>query len=192
MSHISQLSMTSITALVIAASASTAHAAFLPVSVLRPTISVPRPTINVPRPTISVPKVTLARMLAALTSLEMAVGRSRRAKEAVPPRYAPPAGAFLEELAKMDSAELRIAAGIASCATQAAEGRPARSMRQILLPVDPGGWRDAPLVPGWSDVPLGDLLTSRFGVPVLADSHANLAAIGERWQRRHIRHIRWW
>jgi CRISPR-associated protein Csx17 len=99
----------------------------------------------------------LARMLAALTTLEMAVSRSRRAKEAVPARYAPPAGAFLEQLAKIGSAELRIAIGIASCATWPAEG-PARSMRQILLPVDPGGWRDAPIVSGFGTRPLASVL----------------------------------
>jgi CRISPR-associated protein Csx17 len=99
----------------------------------------------------------LARMLAALTTLEMAAGRSRRAKEAVPPRYAPPAGAFLEELAKIGSAELRIAVGIASCTTWPAEG-PARSMRQILLPVNPSGWRDTSIVPGFGARPLAGVL----------------------------------
>ena len=99
----------------------------------------------------------LASMLAALTTLEMAVGRSRRAKEAVPPRYAPPADAFLEELAKIGSAELRIAVGVASCATWPAEG-PARSMRQILLPVDPGGWRETPIIPGFGTRPLASVL----------------------------------
>jgi predicted NBD/HSP70 family sugar kinase len=47
---------------------------------------------------------------------------------------------------------------------------------------DVTGRVNAPSVPGWSDVPLGDLLTTRFKVPVLVDSHANFAAIGERWQ----------
>jgi len=102
--------------------------------------------------------MALARMLAALTTLEMAAGRSRRAKEAVPVRYAPPAGEFLGELAKLGSAELRVAMGIASCATPAAEGRPARSMRQILLPVDPRGWRDAPVIPGFGTRPLASVL----------------------------------
>ena len=110
--------------------------------------------------------MALARMLAALTTLEMAAGRSRRAKEAAPARYAPPAGAFLEELAKIGSAELRVAVGIASCTTWAPEGQPARSMRQILLPVDPGGWRDAPVVPGFGARQLAsvlaDVLTWRF------------------------------
>jgi CRISPR-associated protein Csx17 len=102
--------------------------------------------------------MALARMLAALTTLEMAVGRSRRAKDTVPVRYAPPAGAFLDELAKIGSAEMRVAVGIASCATWASEGRPTRSMRQILLPVDPGGWRDAPVVPGVGTRPLASVL----------------------------------
>lgn len=47
---------------------------------------------------------------------------------------------------------------------------------------DVTGRVNAPAVPGWNDVPLGDLLTARFKVPVLVDGHANLAAIGERWQ----------
>lgn len=99
----------------------------------------------------------LARMLAALTTLEMAVGRSGRAKDAIPPRYAPPAGPFLDVLAEIGSPELRIAVGIASCATWPAEG-PARSMRQVVLAVDPAGWRDAPLVPGFGARPLADVL----------------------------------
>jgi CRISPR-associated protein Csx17 len=62
--------------------------------------------------------------------------------------------------------ELRIAAGIASCATR--RGRDdtlARSMRQILLPVDPpsrsnpnGKWRDTPLVLGLGIRPLRQVL----------------------------------
>ena len=110
---------------------------------------------------------TLAAMLAALTTLEMAVGRSGRAKDAVPVRYTPRAdGGFLSVLAEIDERELRIAVGIASCATWPAEG-PARTMRQLLLPVDPAGasgvggqprWRDAPLVPGFGARPLTDVL----------------------------------
>lgn len=141
--------------------------------------------------------IALVRMLAALTTLEMAVGRSRRAKEAMPtPRYAPSAGAFLQELSKIGSAELRVAVGIASCSTWPAEG-PARSMRQILLPVDPGGWRDTPIVSGFGARPLPSVLadvliwrsrtaaaehgaaafrgspTFRLGIPVpAADLHA--------------------
>ncbi len=99
----------------------------------------------------------LARMLAALTTLEQAVGRSGRAKDAVPVRYVPPAAEFFEVLKRDESAELRVAVGIASCATRPAEG-PSRTMRQILLPVDPGGWRDAPLVPGFGARALPDVL----------------------------------
>lgn len=102
----------------------------------------------------------LARMLAALTNLEMAVGRSGRARDAAPVRYAPPAGKFLRVLASIGSPELRVAVGLASCAARAArpeEGQ-ARSMRQILLPVDQRTWRDTPLVPGFGARPLHDVL----------------------------------
>jgi CRISPR-associated protein Csx17 len=112
---------------------------------------------------------TLAAMLAALTTLEMAVGRSGRAKDAVPVRYAPRADAgFLKVLAEIGERELRIAVGVASCATWPAEGPP-RTMRQLLLPVDPAGaggvgsqprWRDAPLVPGFGARILTDVLAS--------------------------------
>jgi CRISPR-associated protein Csx17 len=128
---------------------------------------------------------TLTAMLAALTTLEMAVGRSGRAKDAVPVRYTPRADdGFFKVLAEIDERELRIAVGIASCATWPAEG-PARTMRQLLLPVDPasiGGvgsqprWRDAPLVPGFgarnlTDV-LADVLIWRSRTAV-ADHNAN-------------------
>jgi CRISPR-associated protein Csx17 len=99
----------------------------------------------------------LAGMLAALTTLEMAVGRSGRAREAVPLRYAPPAERFLSILRQEESAELRVAVGIASCATRPAEGF-SRAMRQILLPVDQGAWRDTPLVPGLGTRPLANVL----------------------------------
>lgn len=106
---------------------------------------------------------SLVRMLAALTTLEMAVGRSGRAKDAVPVRYAPPADSFLPVLSELSSREMRVAVGLASCATRPAESA-ARTMRQILLPVDPadaGGrprWRDAPIIPGFGARPLPDVL----------------------------------
>jgi CRISPR-associated protein Csx17 len=106
---------------------------------------------------------SLARMLAALTTLEMTVGRSGGAKGTVPVRYAPPADSFFPVLREISSPELRVAVGLASCATWPAEGL-ARSMRQILLPVDPadaGGkprWRDAPIVAGLGARPLVDVL----------------------------------
>ena len=63
--------------------------------------------------------------------------------------------------------ELRVAVGLASCATLPGPGQadvPPRSMRQLLLPVDPpvpgdrsqpnGRWRDAPIVPGFGSRPL--------------------------------------
>lgn len=102
---------------------------------------------------------SLVRLLAALTNLEMAVGRSSRAKDAVPVRFTSAASDFLTCLGELASPELRIAIGIASCATQRAAERPARTMRQILLPVDPdAGWRDAPIVPGLGTRPLADVL----------------------------------
>ena len=107
---------------------------------------------------------TLVAMLAALTTLEMAVGRSGRAKDAVPVRFTPRADdGFLDVLTELAAPEFRVAEGIAACATRPAEGA-ARTMRQILLPVDPVGggsqprWRDAPLVPGLGARPLTDVL----------------------------------
>jgi CRISPR-associated protein Csx17 len=112
----------------------------------------------------------LAAMLAAVTSLEQAAGRSGRARDSVPVRYAPPAGRFLDELAKDESPELRVAAGLASCQTLAGTGPselPVRAMRQLLLPVDPrskshpnGQWRDSPLIPGFGARSLTDVLAS--------------------------------
>jgi CRISPR-associated protein Csx17 len=122
--------------------------------------------------------VPLARLLAALTGLEQAVGRSGRAREAAPVRYAPPARKFLDILQQAESPELRIAVGLASCTTVPGPDQPgasSRSLRQILLPIDPpapgdksfpnGRWREAPLIPGfgsrgWPQV-LADVLIWR-------------------------------
>jgi CRISPR-associated protein Csx17 len=102
---------------------------------------------------------SLARMLAALTTLEMAVGRSGRARDTIPVRrYLPSAASFLKVLKDIDTpAELRVAVGLASCATRPSDG-PARTMRQILLPVDQSKWRDAPIVPGFGARPLHQVL----------------------------------
>jgi len=104
----------------------------------------------------------LGDLLAVITGLELAVGRSGRAKVAVPARRPPAAEDFLETLATAECAELRVAAGIASCATRVGTDRqPARAMRHLLLPVDPAGtWRDSPIVPG---------LATRSLTAVLAD-----------------------
>jgi CRISPR-associated protein Csx17 len=110
----------------------------------------------------------LRDLLAALTTLEQAVGRSRRARDKIAVRRPPKAGDFLAEFVQGGaSAELRIAVGLASCATWSAT-RPARSMRQILLPVDPpspadrarsaGHWRDAPVVTGFGSRALPQVL----------------------------------
>lgn len=112
----------------------------------------------------------LARLLAALTDLEFAVGRSGRLRENVPVRRPPSAHDFLGVLGKPNAecAELRVAVGIASCATHPGAD-PARSsrrtMRQLLLPVDPGRsaadpprWRDSAVVPGFGARPLRQVL----------------------------------
>jgi CRISPR-associated protein Csx17 len=95
----------------------------------------------------------LARLLAAVTDLEQAVGRSSRARDGVPVRRPPWAHDFLDVLAGLNLPELRVAVGIASCASRAGADparQPARTMRQLLLPVDPDGrWRDAPVVAGF-------------------------------------------
>ncbi len=129
----------------------------------------------------------LGQMLAALTELEQAVSRSSRTKEKVPPRRPAAAQPFLDILLTAGSPELRIAAGIASCATlSGAEQREAsRTMRHILLAVDPpdgrnkahptGRWRDTPVVPGLGIRPLhqvlADVLTWRCRAA--ADEHAS-------------------
>jgi CRISPR-associated protein Csx17 len=110
----------------------------------------------------------LARLLAALTALEQAVGRSGRAKDAAPVRYAPAAAPFLEVLRQAECPELRVAAGLASCATLPGPDQPSRALREVLLPVDPavpggrsqpnGRWRDSPLVPGFGSRGLAETL----------------------------------
>lgn len=114
--------------------------------------------------------LALRDLLAALTSLELAVGRSGRIREQVSVRTPPPATRFLSVLAaERESAELRLAVGIASCATwPGRNGAPARSMRHILLPLDPGDpadrahragrWRDTALAPGLGVRPLRHVL----------------------------------
>lgn len=50
-------------------------------------------------------------------------------------------------------------------------------------PVDSGRGRimEPPNFPGWSGLPLGDILHDRWGVPVLVDDDAKTAALGEHW-----------
>jgi CRISPR-associated protein Csx17 len=107
----------------------------------------------------------LGEMLAALTTLEQGVSRSGRMKDSVPVRRPASAQPFLDVLTRQppvrDSPEFRVAAGIASCATLPGPDQraPARTMRQILLAIDPppsgtptriaGRWRDSPLVAGF-------------------------------------------
>lgn len=112
--------------------------------------------------------IALRNLLAALTSLEMAVGRSGRMRDQIPVRRPPAAREFLGALtAEHVSPELRIAAGIASCI--AGHSRSAeRTMRQLLLPIDPGDpadrvhrsgrWRDSSVVPGFGIRPVRQVL----------------------------------
>jgi CRISPR-associated protein Csx17 len=100
----------------------------------------------------------LAVMLAKLTSLELTVGRSGRARENAPVPYAPPASRFLEELARDESPELRVAVGLASCASLGDRGAD-RFLRHLLLPVDPDGqWRLSPVIPAFGARPLSQVL----------------------------------
>ena len=39
-------------------------------------------------------------------------------------------------------------------------------------------------IPGWTDVPLRDLLRDTFGVPVTVDNDVNMAVLGEQWAGR--------
>lgn len=112
--------------------------------------------------------IALRDLLAALTSLELAVGRSGRLRDQIPVRRPPSAGEFLGALtASQESAELRIAVGVASCIAGHSRSTD-RTMRQLLLPIDPGDpsdrahrtgrWRDSPVVPGFGIRPLRQLL----------------------------------
>jgi CRISPR-associated protein Csx17 len=112
----------------------------------------------------------LTRLLAAVTTLELAVGRSGSTREKVPVRHRlPSASPFLAELAQAECAELRVAVGLASCATRPGtdpDRSPARTMREILLPVSPRrdgrswtkDWQDAPMVAGFGVRPLQQVL----------------------------------
>jgi CRISPR-associated protein Csx17 len=110
----------------------------------------------------------LRNLLAALTALEQAIGRSGHAREKTPVRTPPPARLtrdFLAEFVKKDSPELRVAVGLASCMTTASPVSPARAMRHLLLPVDPadathprGAWRVTSVVPGFGLRPLEQVL----------------------------------
>jgi CRISPR-associated protein Csx17 len=115
--------------------------------------------------------IPLRDMLAALTTLEQTVSRSGRARDRSPVWTPRDARDFLHEFSKKESSELRLAVALASCTTrpghaQAGGGRvQSRTMRQILLPVDPadtahprGRWRDSPVVPGFGLRPLRQVL----------------------------------
>lgn len=88
----------------------------------------------------------LLRLLAALTDVELAVARAGRLRGEVPARRPPAADAFLAALA--EAAELRVAVGLASCAT----GNPdRRTMRDLLM--------NPETIPGYHARPLRDVLS---------------------------------
>jgi CRISPR-associated protein Csx17 len=100
----------------------------------------------------------LAEMLAALTSLEQAVGRSGRARGNTPVRRPPDAAKFLAVLAETPSPELRVAAGLASVA-ELRPDRKHRFLRHLLLPLDQNRqWTTAPLISGFGLRPLPSVL----------------------------------
>ncbi len=102
----------------------------------------------------------LLRLLATLTNLDQAVGRSGRLRGVVPVRRPPVAAEFLRWL-PFDGPEVRLGAGIASCAVGHAPS--SRAMRHLLLPIAPErdglAWRDSALVPGFMLRPLRAVLT---------------------------------
>jgi hypothetical protein len=88
-------------------------------------------------------------MLAALTALEQAVGRSGRTRETVPVRRPPNADKFLQVLAANPAPEVRIAVGLASVT----------DLRRLFLPIDQNGrWSPSPVIPGFTVRPLHQVL----------------------------------
>jgi len=100
----------------------------------------------------------LVRMLAALTALEQAVGRSGRTRENVPVRRPPNAAKFLPVLARNPTPELRIAVGLASLAWLGSDGKYG-NLRQLFLPINQNGrWSPSPVIPGFGIRPLASVL----------------------------------
>lgn len=129
----------------------------------------------------------LMSLLERLTKLELAVARSGRLREDLPVRRPPKAQAFLDEIVAVDgeSPELRVAVGLASLASAPGDV-PARTLRQLLLPIEPEGrglrWRDSSVVTGFPIRPLvsvlSDVLVWRGRHTV--DEHTDLAFRGVR------------
>lgn len=123
------------------------------------------------------PDLRLRDYLGSVTRIEIAVAQSSQARAKVPPRNPLPKGA--QELlrllrqgefrALLDDSDFRLAVAFASVHTASGDGAPSgRSIRQILLPIDPpashqsrgGGWRPDSLVPGIGSTPWIDLLAA--------------------------------
>ncbi len=115
----------------------------------------------------------IAKLLGSVTDAEIAVGRSGRTRDDIKPWARPREARRLVDLLRdpswrlvSDQPEFRIALGIASIVTPPLRDSPrGRSMRELLLPIDPPsgrtdrpGWRSAPIVPGLGQRRLIDVL----------------------------------
>jgi CRISPR-associated protein Csx17 len=100
----------------------------------------------------------LVHLLAELTSLEQAVGRSGRTRDNVPVRRPPNAAKFVPVLARDSTPEVRIAVGLASLAWLGSDGKYS-NLRHLLLPIYQNGrWSPSPVIPGFGIRPLASVL----------------------------------
>jgi CRISPR-associated protein Csx17 len=115
----------------------------------------------------------VAELLGSVTAAELAVGRSGRTREDINPWPRPREARRLVDLLAEPSwepvlgqPEFRVALGIASIVTPPLKDAPrGRTMRELLLPIDPPlgridrpRWRSAPVVPGLGQRKLIDVL----------------------------------
>lgn len=115
---------------------------------------------------------SIREMLAAITDLDIAVGQSGMTRSDVSPCRARPSRALRAVLGEpawrdvCNTGEFRLALGLASTWTGPLTTAPqGRTMRELLLPIDPHEqkgrpprWRDSPLVPGLGRRPLQAVL----------------------------------
>lgn len=111
-------------------------------------------------------------MLAAVTSLEVAVGRSTRMRDDTRPRTPASARNLLDLFATpawsatVAAPEFTIALGLASVVSQPLSALPrGRTLRDLVLPINPPvrtgespGWRAVAVVPGFGVAPVADIL----------------------------------
>ncbi len=81
----------------------------------------------------------------------------------------------------------KVIARLKQTAHRALDQAPQQEVKAIGLsapgPINPytGVIYSAPNMPGWTDIPIGEIVSQEFGVPCYAGNDANLAALGE-WQ----------